>query len=279
MNRQGRWWVLGALLVAIAVAGPVVLILSVSDTGSPADDPRGHLPPRPTHTDHTSLMKGPYPDGPSVTRACLECHKTAAEEMARTAHWNWEGDPVQVPGHEEPVRIGKKTLVNNFCIGVQSNWPACTSCHAGYGWMDETFDFSQEENVDCLVCHDQSGTYVKTQGGLPATGVDLVVAAGSVGAPTRENCGSCHFKGGGGDAVKHGDLDSSLIYPRARIDVHMGKHDMICTDCHRTEGHLIEGRSVSVSIDLEHQIACVDCHAQRPHDDERLDGHVGAVAC
>ena len=36
--------------------------------------------------------------------------------------------------------------------------------------------------------------------------------------PTRLNCGGCHFNGGG-NAVKHGDLDSSLFYPTERIDV------------------------------------------------------------
>ena len=31
--------------------------------------------------------------------------------------------------------------------------------------------------------------------------------AQNVGLPARENCGGCHFYGGGGDGVKHGDLD------------------------------------------------------------------------
>ena len=43
----------------------------------------------------------------------------------------------------------------------------------------------------------------------------------------------------------------------------MGRHDMICTDCHRTEDHRIAGRSITVSVDNENQIACTDCHS--PH--------------
>ncbi len=33
--------------------------------------------------------------------------------------------------------------------------------HVGYGWKDDTFDFSSQENVDCLVCHDTTGAYHK----------------------------------------------------------------------------------------------------------------------
>jgi len=270
------WWLAGAALVLVVLSIPIAYVMPGEQELS---DPWAALPNRLQHTDHTSLMSGPYRDGPSVTRACLECHETAAQEVMATVHWKWEGDPVAIPGHDQAMAIGKKNLINNFCIGVQSNWRACTSCHAGYGWEDGNYDFSVAENVDCLVCHDQSGTYVKGSGGHPAAGVDLIAAARSVGSPTRENCGSCHFRGGGGDAVKHGDLDASLTFPRERVDVHMGRHQLRCTDCHRTESHLITGRSITVSVDKANQIACTDCHLEQPHGDERLDDHVRAVAC
>ena len=184
-----------------------------------------------------------------------------------------------LPGRAEPVTIGKKNQINNFCIGIQSNWPSCTSCHAGYGWTDGSYDFSDSTKVDCLVCHDRSGTYVKTKGGLPAEGVDLLAAARSVGSPGRDNCGGCHFSGGGGNAVKHGDLDATLLHPTERRDVHMGRYGFVCTDCHRTEQHVIAGRAMSVSVDDAGGAACTDCHAPAPHGDARLDGHTGAVAC
>mgnify|MGYP000666355391 CR=1 FL=1 len=38
-----------------------------------------------------------------------------------------------------------KYSINNFCIGIQGNWPSCTACHAGYGWEDESFDFTYNE--------------------------------------------------------------------------------------------------------------------------------------
>ena len=77
----------------------------------------------------------------------------------------------------------------------------------------------------------------RTTGGYPAEGVDLLAVAQSVGTPTRENCGGCHFDGGGGNGVKHGDLDESLIFPPESVDVHMGGNDFQCVDCHQTEDH------------------------------------------
>ena len=270
-------WAAGPLLVAAAVLLPLWWFLP--RTADPPDDPGRHLPPRLPTTSHASLLDGPFPDGPSVTRACLECHEDASHQVMETKHWTWEGDPVPVAGHEGLHRIGKKTAINNFCISVQSNWIGCTACHAGYGWEDDTFDFTAEDHVDCLVCHDQSGTYVKTKAGLPAGNVDLLTVARSVGGPTRETCGTCHFKGGGGDAVKHGDLDASLMNPSPRVDVHMGEHGMICTDCHVAKDHRIRGRSISVSVDLADRAACTDCHAEEPHASERLNLHVRSVAC
>lgn len=282
MAKQNKWKtrlpvILGSLLVVALLVVPIIYFYPEAQR-QPLD-PNSLLPQRLPHTDHTGLITGPLEDGPSVTRACLKCHPDAANQIIHTAHFKWEGDPVLLPGRSEPIKVGKKNLINNFCIGVQSNWPSCTSCHAGYGWVDESYDFSIAENADCLVCHDWSGIYRKSKGGLPAEGVDLVVAAKSVGWPKRDNCGSCHFRGGGGDAVKHGDLDSSLTYPRESVDVHMGKHELICIDCHQTTNHEIQGRSISVSVDTTNRLDCVDCHDEKSHLDERINAHVRAVAC
>ena len=59
-----------------------------------------------------------------------------------------------------------------------------------------------------------------------------------------DNCGTCHFYGGGGDAVKHGDLDSSMAYPEKDIDIHMGLdgQDFACQECHVTKEHIIPGQ-------------------------------------
>lgn len=268
-----------AVFVASLVGASYAL---VSTKARVQDDPWAHVPRPAPHVDHSRLIEGKLESGPSVTLACLKCHPNAAHEVMQTSHWTWAGEKVKVPGHAEPVRIGKLNLVNNFCIHAGPNIGQCSSCHAGYGWHDNSFDFTSEkaqENVDCLVCHEQTGTYVKGPGGYPEKDVNLLEVARSVARPTRRNCGDCHFKGGGGDAVKHGDLDGSMYYPKDRIDVHMGKEGLACVDCHRTHEHKIAGRGMSVSTESVLQVRCTDCHNPRPHGDDRLDAHTQAVAC
>ena len=269
----------------IAGIGLTILILIVPlwffwpRIATAADNPKAHVPVRPPHVSHAALIKGPFEKGEDVTRECLTCHTDAAQQMMKTVHWTWESQPVQVEGRPEPVSTGKKTSLNNFCIGIQSNWASCTSCHAGYGWDSADFDFSAEEKVDCLVCHDQSGGYGKSKAGIPVEGVDLLASARSVGYPTRNNCGACHFDGGGGNNVKHGDLDQSLYNPDEELDVHMGGQNFQCIDCHPGEDHVIKGRSVSVSLELSNQVYCTDCHNEQLHEDQRINEHIDTVAC
>lgn len=269
-------WLVGLVTTLLVVAVPIILVTRSSDK---QDDPWANVPESAENTDHTSLMEGPFESGSEVTARCLECHEEAGEQMLDSVHFTWTADPVEVAWSDEELSTGKANLLNNFCIGIQSNWEGCTQCHAGYGWDDADFDFTDPTAVDCLVCHDQSGGYTKSTAGEPTEGVDLVAAAQSVGSPTRQNCGTCHFYGGGGDMVKHGDLDSSMTNPTPSLDVHMGEHDFQCIDCHQTTDHQISGRSISVSVDDANQIACTDCHSVTPHDDDRLNDHTDTVAC
>ena len=112
-------------------------------------------------------------------------------------------------------------------------------------------------------------------------GVDLLAVARNVGEPSRSNCGSCHFFGGGGDRVKHGDLDSSMIDPDRDYDVHMGSPgaDMSCQDCHVQDGHTIRGNSLVVSPGHPNSLECTDCHEDKPHDQSRINAHTDRVAC
>jgi len=170
-------------------------------------------------------------------------------------------------------------LINNFCIGIRGNWISCTSCHAGYGWSDAGFDFTKAENVDCLICHDWSGIYAKGDYGMPQKGISLMQVAQKVGYPRRDNCGMCHIYGGGGMGVKHGDLDNTLVNPSEDIDIHMGRHNLLCIDCHVTQRHNIKGKAFSVSVNHINGIGCNDCHKGVPHKDTRINAHLDTLAC
>ena len=233
--------------------------------------------------DHANYIAGPFEHPGEVTENCLMCHQEQAESFIHTVHWTWSSEPMNVPGHPENVKLGKRNVLNNFCIGLRTNFPRCTSCHTGYGWEDQSFDFSDPKNIDCLVCHDNTGTYKKvpTGAGAPGPEVDLVAVAQSVGPTTRQSCGSCHFYGGGGNNVKHGDLEAALVDPPKALDVHMGGQDFTCTDCHMTNGHRIEGSALSVSTHSSKTVACEHCHTATPHTKYAhfLDQHAERIAC
>jgi len=230
-------------------------------------------------TDH-SFIEGPLESGPATTKLCLECHEDAAQTMMKTSHWTWSAEQV-IDGKN--VKRGKINSMNNFCVSVQSNEPRCTSCHIGYGWKDSSFDFTDESKVDCLVCHDTTGSYKKpaTAAGMPAPDADLLYIARNVGKSSRQNCGTCHFFGGGGAAVKHGDLDSSMDYPDKNIDVHMDAdgNDFSCAECHQTTDHNITGHAMVVSPKGENHIGCVGCHGEDVHSESVLNQHTDTVAC
>lgn len=229
---------------------------------------------------HDSYISGPLNSGPEVTQACLECHQDAAKHVMQTSHWTWS---LNQDINGKNVNLGKKNAFNNFCVAISGNWPRCTSCHIGYGWEDGSFDFSDQSKIDCLVCHDTTGTYKKSAAGAghPDPVVDLVHVAKNVGQPSRFNCGACHFFGGGGDAVKHGDLDSSMEYPDTTIDVHMAEAGLNfqCQDCHKTENHFIAGNAMVVSPAAQTPISCDSCHGAAPHAESLLNSHGQAVAC
>ena len=141
------------------------------------------------------------------TESCMMCHEETAKAYLDTGHFKWQGKSERIVGFENGT-YGKNQLINNFCIGISSNWPACTQCHIGYGWKDDSFDFASEANVDCLVCHDTTGEYKKIPGlsghpnyermeWPPHSGkfrepVDLKKVAQNVGKTSRATCGACH---------------------------------------------------------------------------------------
>ncbi|GAB4487578.1 MAG: tetrathionate reductase family octaheme c-type cytochrome [Anaerolineales bacterium] len=273
-----------ALVAAFSLAGFASQQTAVAQTQTP---------------DHSVFpqLAGPFEKPTDVTAACLTCHPNAAKEIMGTVHWKWSyTDPIT--GQE----LGKNNVINNYCIALPSNEPRCTSCHIGYGYKDKSFfETATENNVDCLVCHADTAVYKKFPAGAgnPVLGaepkefpagsgkmwepVDLAKAAQSVRKPGRDNCGSCHFFGGGGDAVKHGDLDATMGNPAKDLDVHMSPDslNMSCANCHKADAHNVPG----MIYNGEARVSCQDCHTgdQAPHQKSELGAvlnqHTENLAC
>ena len=208
------------------------------------------------------------------TASCLNCHGKVADEFLETAHFKWEGVAANIEGFEAEIH-GKNDILNNFCVAVPTNEGRCTQCHAGYGYKDASYDFGDTENIDCLVCHDQTDTYAKapTTAGLPDPAVDLGAVAQSVamngGTPTIDNCIDCHAKAGGGDNVKHGDIAMALKDTTRDFDVHMGTDggNLECVACHQVkrdvDGNMLShgiGGMPYHSVDEGEMKGCADCH-------------------
>ena len=163
------------------------------------------------HSKHEALKKT-FVNGPEITKACLSCHSEAEEQFHKTIHWKW-----MVPGTEEGEQIGKAGYsLNNFCISTNKNVDnSCLACHPGWG--------TSTEAINCMVCHGQKTInwdeafedmqYFMSEGTEDEESKEIAEdlqtqiqsAVQAVGRPTRKNCGSCHFYGGGGDDIIFGD--------------------------------------------------------------------------
>jgi octaheme c-type cytochrome (tetrathionate reductase family) len=269
--------ILGAILSMILVALP---------RHSEEDTPLGQLKaryhnkekPSVNHTQFAVLQKK-FDKPQEVTESCISCHTERHKEVMQSSHWNWERtEYIEGKGIRN---VGKRNILNNFCIGISGNEPSCNRCHIGYGYDSPSFDFKNPYNVDCLACHDNSNVYTKALAGMPDSTVDLAVVAQHVGKPQRTNCGTCHFFGGGGNNVKHGDLEKALFDPSRDVDVHMATdgEDMQCVDCHTATKHQMLGKMYSVSSMNRNRVECESCHGDLPHSDDVLNKHTMKVAC
>ncbi len=272
------------VLVTVAVFGVLLtgaLEQKGRDPGPLAELKARYAKKRVPSVDHAKLqaLQRKFTSPQEVTEACLSCHTGRGKEVMATSHWNWSrAEYVQGRGVRD---VGKKNVLNNFCIGATGNLEGCDKCHAGYGFVDGKFDFNDPKNVDCVICHDGSDTYVKGLRGMPEPSVNLTTVAQKVGWPVRSACGTCHFYGGGGNNVKHGDLEQALLTGNRELDVHMASDggDLDCVACHTAENHHIRGRLYSVSSMDRDRATCEQCHGAAPHADKTLNWHTVRVAC
>ena len=104
------------LILVLGVAQPALSLSIAAESKSTAD-----------HSKFKEL-KGPFKSGEEVTKACIGCHTEAAQQVMKTRHWTWE--------YKNPAdgkTLGKKTMVNNFCIGNFNDrfWFSC-GCSNNY---------------------------------------------------------------------------------------------------------------------------------------------------
>ena len=233
--------------------------------------------------DHSKLpeLQKTFARPQDVTLACIACHTERHTEVMNTSHWQWKREEY-IEGRGITA-TGKRNIINNHCISINGSEGTCNKCHIGYGYDDKNFDFTAAENVDCLACHANSGTYKKGKemAGYPAPTVDLATEVKTIGLPKMDNCGKCHFDGGGGNNAKHGDLEQALLKTSRDVDVHMGKNgaNMECVECHTAENHQMKGKLYTVSSMNRDRMECEQCHTSKPHESDIVNEHTVKVAC
>ncbi len=247
-------------------------------------------------TDHSKVeaLNQNFTSGEEITKACLSCHVEAANQIHQTIHWTWLAS-----GDKSDMRYGKAGYTaNNFCISANAMEDKfCLKCHPGWNLK------GTEGQVNCLRCHNSSGfnfnkafSDIKGRKYVDQTKKQLQEqvkkAVADITRPERKNCGQCHFNGGGGDGVKHGDLDTSLLKPNHKLDVHMDidGNNFPCTRCHTTKNHNIDGRVYTnpavedkktlLDDDKASKIACESCHGRYPHKtNSKMNDHTSKIAC
>jgi hypothetical protein len=251
-------------------------------------------------------------------QTCLSCHRTQAEDMFGSVHYQWTGPTPTVTNI--PGEAGKRQLAfNSYCGSpLSSRRSTCAACHAGNGKAPiSMMRESQLANIDCLLCHqdayqrkpagpmetvavtDYLGTprswqmpienaagdfqYEPDESKMPITALE---AARTVHLPTRASCLRCHANAAGSDGAKRGDLSSFSANPPLSSDVHMSPagENFDCQYCHLFLDHKVLGRGLDLRpTDYRWSFTCTDCHVQQPHfatsNSATINRHTARVAC
>ena len=258
--------------------------------------------------------------------ACYACHQKEYLEVSHSFHVHQgritaDGKPAFCPS--KSVDTGMYTrwysLSNTDRVKTPENqWRLmegayCSQCHPGGGSMK-----AYGMDVDCLICHQQSGYKGGKGVGKSPAGIDrdgLVVqsngarlaslmTAGAkadgdfkkldlshiavkamegvdlrIGRPRPDNCNFCHWKTNSKRGTRYG------VYKGKSTDVHYSA-GMLCQDCHITTKHQIgKGKIVDTAGTMKLRgtmKTCTDCHGAEPHhgkNAEDLNYHLDRIAC
>jgi hypothetical protein len=241
---------------------------------------------------HTGLLWSGYPAN------CRSCHATQFSAMYGALHYQWQSpapDNINKPGTMQ----GKMTnAMNAYCINILGNWTTCGKCHIGRGALPVLTSnptTTQLDNIDCLVCHNEAYQLARvrlTDGTMgPPAGTAQATLDGyvqNIAKPTRTNCLKCHAFGGGGNAVKRGDLSSTQYNTTdGNHDVHMAtsRGNLSCQRCHKFVSHKVTGKGSDLeSTDYASEVKCAttECHPNRVsggHVTAAVNSHMSHVSC
>jgi len=224
-------------------------------------------------------IQGPFASIADVTTVCLKCHRQQAIEVLESVHWTWIRQRL-INGKK--TLYGKKDALTGFAIDVSSNPSRCMGCHISNTRPEVNFDAPTPEMVDCLVCHDTTGTYRQASPGVPNANSpeELETMARQVGKPTVGNCMTCHFADCGLPGSARSGTHSPIDAPPFRdIHLNLGRMSLTCQECHTGTNEHNFVRSISRANGSTNEQGCASCHSTTPHTIVQLNQHSATIAC
>jgi hypothetical protein len=217
-------------------------------------------------------------EGPST---CISCHEDEAVAMHGSVHYQQSGDAINLTNDVTPwsknglPRAGERgdgaIGINTYC-GSHENSPrfTCAGCHVGNGRfpnsklpMDKTERQAELNNIDCLMCHQESYKRFPTGEFEPLE----IVAAGADGKPDP-NQEPILRTGSQGIPVVDENTHDFLFEPADANStlVHLGGTP-------RMQDRLSAAQSVHATT----RKACLNCHAKAGGGDGTKRGDLSSA--
>ncbi len=221
-----------------------------------------------TSTEHRQIA-GPFDSAQALTQQCLQCHERQGQDILKSSHWTWKR---QRTTSEGTVTYSKKNGLSTFAVAAGANPTRCLTCHISTNLLTERFDPTAAVNIDCLVCHDTTGTYNRKLG-MPSPNLDLLYIAKNVGTPVAANCRTCHDRTCG--------LATQSDQGISEKDVHLSHTDgaMNCQHCHPSQGRHAFSRTMHSGSGPKTLSSCSACHTNIPHGQKELNEHTEFIGC
>ncbi|WP_028579384.1 multiheme c-type cytochrome [Desulfogranum japonicum] len=218
--------------------------------------------------DHSQLT-GPYASISEVTAQCLSCHSKQGEEILHSSHWTWTRQRKTDTGLK---KFSKKNGLTAFALAAGANPNQCLTCHISSTPLEEDSDTTAAMNIDCLICHDTTGTYSRDNS-AQENEQDLAVLARKAGKTTIQNCMSCHGINARTQGEKmHGGIEN---------DIHLQPDgaNLTCNTCHPADGGHAFQRTLKSKPGMRQTTGCAVCHTETPHIQKQLNEHAEIIAC
>lgn len=236
------------------------------------------------------------PRTPFADRACMSCHGSSDQHLAKPADGAKRAEPDVVFERNGPTPVGRQNAACLACHqgGLRMHWQGsahdnenipCVSCHALHTDHDPVLARETQPDV-CITCHKSKRAEIHRPSTHPiAEGVmgcsDCHNPHGSTGpsllakGTVNETCTQCHSEKRGPFLWEHGPVreDCTICHrPHGSVNAALLKTrpPYLCEQCHQAPQHPSSaysgtGLSTAITPSGAQQLlgkACLNCHSE-----------------